>query len=274
MACLEDDTLTGVFLGMFLGDSGPLGQKTSACLRTGFEWLDLRELMTEETRGREQDDRVGAIFLSGYFTAIACLNQEEWDATAAALGHNPGDQKSIECFLEAVGGPKKLAAALEGTDDDGSVDLYRAMLGCELDFEGTSEDTQAGPPPTPPAPPTPTPTALTGPPPTTSTPTTTLVITIAPIPAGIPEYDRSDWRHWVDADGDCQNARQEVLVEESLVPVTFETDRQCRVETGRWFGAFTGIYVEDPSELDINHLMPLKNDRQPGGQRENMARPT
>ena len=91
--------------------------------------------MTEETRGREQDDRVGAIFLSGYFTAIACLNQEEWDATAAALGHNPGDQKSIECFLEAVGGPEVLAGALEGTDDDGSVDLYRAMLGCELDWD-------------------------------------------------------------------------------------------------------------------------------------------
>ena len=30
--------------------------------------------------------------------------------------------------------------------------------------------------------------------------------------------------------------------------VTFETDRQCRVEAGRWFGAFTGVYVEDAGD--------------------------
>ena len=143
VACLGDETLTGVFLAMLLGDPGPLSQETSACLRTGLEWVDLRELMTEGTRGREQDDRAGAIFLSGYFTAAACLNQEEWDAAAAALGHDPGDQASIQCFLEAVGGPETLAAALEGTDEAGSVDLYRAALGCELDFEGTSEPPSA-----------------------------------------------------------------------------------------------------------------------------------
>ena len=45
----------------------------------------------------------------------------------------------------------------------------------------------------------------------------------------------------------------------SLVPVTYKTDRQCRVETSRWFGALTSVYVEDPSDLDIDHLVPLKN---------------
>ena len=109
--------------------------------------------------------------------------------------------------------------------------------------------------------PTPSPTQVTST--ATSTPTpepeATLTITVAPILADIPEYDRDDWKHWVDEDGDCQDARQEVLVEESLVSVTFETDRQCRVETGRWFGAFTSVYVEDPSDLDIDHLVPLKN---------------
>ena len=80
VACLGDETLTGVFLAMLLWDSGPLSQETSACLRTEFEWVDLRELMTEDTRGQEQDDRAGATFFSGYFTAIACLNQGEWDA--------------------------------------------------------------------------------------------------------------------------------------------------------------------------------------------------
>ena len=191
MACLGDETLFGVFVAMLLGDPGPLSQETSACLRTGLKWVDLREFMTEGTRGREQDDRAGAIFLSGYFTAIACLNQEEWDAAATVLGLNPGDQESIQCFLEALGGPEALAAALEGTDEAGSVSLYPAMLGCGLDFEGTSEDAQTGPSSA------------------TSTSATTMTITVAPVPAGIPEYDRSDWRHWIDEDGDCQDARQE-----------------------------------------------------------------
>ena len=48
-------------------------------------------------------------------------------------------------------------------------------------------------------------------------------------------------------------------VDSGLVSVTFETDRQCRVEIGRWFGALTSVYVEDPSDLDIDHLVPLKN---------------
>ena len=257
VACLGDETLTGVFLAMLLGDPGPLSQETSACLRTGLEWVDLRELMTEGTRGREQDDRAGAIFLSGYFTAATCLNQEEWDAAAAALGHDPGDQASIQCFLEAVGGPETLAAALEGTDEAGSVDLYRAALGCELDFEGTSEDTQTGA--------TPTGTAVTPTFTPAPEPAATLVITIAPIPAGIPDYARDDWKHWTDADGDCQDARQEVLVEESLVSVTYETDRECRVETGRWFGTFTGTYFEDPGDVDVDHMVPLKNAHNSGG---------
>ena len=49
--------------------------------------------------------------------------------------------------------------------------------------------------------------------------------------------------------------------------MTFETDRKCRVETGRWFGAFTGVYTGDPGDLDIDHLVPLKNAHLSGGWR-------
>ena len=44
----------------------------------------------------------------------------------------------------------------------------------------------------------------------------------------------------MEADGDCQDARQEVLIEESLVEVTYETERQCRVEMGQVVGAPSG----------------------------------
>ena len=96
-------------------------------------------------------------------------------------------------------------------------------------------------------------------------PAVSLAITVAPIPADIPEYGRSQWKHWTDDDGDCQDARQEALLSESLVAVTFESERKCRVATGRWYGAFAGIYVEAPGDLDIDHLVPLKNAHDSGG---------
>ena len=91
------------------------------------------------------------------------------------------------------------------------------------------------------------------------------MITVAPMPTDIPKYERKDWKHWEDHDGDCQDARQEALIAESLVSVTFETDRQCRVESGRWYGAFTGAYFEDPGDVDVDHMVPLKNAHNSGG---------
>ena len=41
-----------------------------------------------------------------------------------------------------------------------------------------------------------------------------LTITVAVVPSDMPDYDRDDWRHWTDEDGDCQDARQEALIEE------------------------------------------------------------
>ena len=49
--------------------------------------------------------------------------------------------------------------------------------------------------------------------------------------------------------------------------MTYKTDRKCRVETGRWYGTFTGTYVDNPGDLDIDHLVALKNAHLSGGWR-------
>ncbi len=45
----------------------------------------------------------------------------------------------------------------------------------------------------------------------------------------IPDYDRDDWNHWTDHDGDCLDTRHELLMCESLTSVTFKQDEPPRV---------------------------------------------
>ena len=81
------------------------------------------------------------------------------------------------------------------------------------------------------------------------------------------DYDRKDWRHWVDADGDCQNARAEVLIEESRSAVSFATDKECRVTGGEWQGPWSGEVFTDAADVDIDHHVPLGHAHASGGWR-------
>jgi hypothetical protein len=93
------------------------------------------------------------------------------------------------------------------------------------------------------------------------------------MPSGpVPDYDRKTWKHWVDADGDCQDTRQEVLIEESEVPVTFKDARQCKVASGRWTCPYTGRVFTDPGQLDVDHMVPLQNAHVSGGWQWDSAR--
>ncbi|MFK4868962.1 HNH endonuclease family protein [Streptomyces sp. CSMPJR101] len=68
-------------------------------------------------------------------------------------------------------------------------------------------------------------------------------------------YDRTKFRHWVDADRDGCSTRAEVLLAESLTePVV---DAGCRVVAGEWFSYYDGVTVVAPGGLDIDHMVPL-----------------
>ena len=69
-------------------------------------------------------------------------------------------------------------------------------------------------------------------------------------------YNRDLFKHWIDADRDGCNAREEVLIIESLDPV--ELSSTCRALSGRWLSRFDGVVITDSSKLDIDHMVPLK----------------
>ncbi len=93
----------------------------------------------------------------------------------------------------------------------------------------------------------------------------TLLTTIAfADSAGCPKYERKSYRHWIDEDRDCQNARHEVLIEESSSTVVFKTEKGCRVVSGSWKDPYSGRTIMDASKLDIDHMVPLKEAHQSG----------
>jgi hypothetical protein len=79
-----------------------------------------------------------------------------------------------------------------------------------------------------------------------------------------PLYDRGEWGRWTDADKDCQDGRQEVLAAESTEPVTWD-ERGCKVLSGAWTCPLTGERFTDPSKLDIDHVVPLREAHDSGG---------
>ena len=73
------------------------------------------------------------------------------------------------------------------------------------------------------------------------------------------EYSRGQFGSgWDDADGDCQDSRQEALIAQSTAPVRFKDNNHCRVLSGRWISPYSGKVIHDPSAMDIDHVVPLK----------------
>ena len=75
-------------------------------------------------------------------------------------------------------------------------------------------------------------------------------------------YDRDKFEHWVDADDDCRDTRDEVLAQESRVAVT-----GCDVVRGEWFSYYDGEVVRRSSDLDIDHVVALAEAWDSGARR-------
>ncbi|HVH95047.1 MAG TPA: hypothetical protein VM688_09025 [Nocardioidaceae bacterium] len=72
-------------------------------------------------------------------------------------------------------------------------------------------------------------------------------------------YERTKFRLWVDADGDCRDTRDEVLAAESLVSV-----RSCDVRVGKSRSYYDRQVTTRSSDFDIDHVVPLAEAWTPG----------
>ncbi|SFU10738.1 HNH endonuclease family protein [Arthrobacter sp. ov118] len=80
------------------------------------------------------------------------------------------------------------------------------------------------------------------------------LIVAAEVNAG---YDRDRYFGvWRDTNRDCQNTRQEVLVQESRAAVSY-TSRGCTASTGRWVTSWDNRVHTSASTVQIDHTVPV-----------------
>lgn len=68
-------------------------------------------------------------------------------------------------------------------------------------------------------------------------------------------YDRSFFKHWIDANKNGCDTRAEVLISEAVVKP--KIDKKCKLTGGKWISAYDGKTLTDASKLDVDHLVPL-----------------
>jgi uncharacterized protein DUF1524 len=75
-------------------------------------------------------------------------------------------------------------------------------------------------------------------------------------------YSRKDqYGSWIHdpRDSDCYNTRAKVLIRASSVPVSFSGAKGCTVKGGQWQDPYTDRSYTDTANLQIDHVVPLKN---------------
>lgn len=79
-----------------------------------------------------------------------------------------------------------------------------------------------------------------------------------PVPAN--KYDRKKhFGTWARTETDCQNTRAKILIQTSRKQVTFTNEQNCTVLEGEWQDPYSGNVYTKASDLQIDHLVPLKH---------------
>lgn len=76
------------------------------------------------------------------------------------------------------------------------------------------------------------------------------------------KYNRSEYNHWVDDDGDGCDTRREVLQRDSYLNID-----NCLSNEGEWFSVYDGLKITDARKIDIDHVVSLAEAHRSGAWR-------
>jgi hypothetical protein len=69
-------------------------------------------------------------------------------------------------------------------------------------------------------------------------------------------YSAGRFPHWTDADHDGCDTREEVLIAQSRTRAQVAYPG-CKVVAGDWLSVYDGVEIQDPAELDVDHVVAL-----------------
>jgi hypothetical protein len=75
-------------------------------------------------------------------------------------------------------------------------------------------------------------------------------------------YNRDDFEHWSDLDGNGCDTREDVLYRQNL-----RKGSSCRDLRGRWFSAYDRTFTTNSSSFDVDHMVPLSEAWDSGADR-------
>ena len=141
LGCLEHETSLRLLLTPVLSETGPLSPETSACLRGSYADEDLNALMSSQFAASDpgpESEAAGVAAMVTFIVSLSCLNEEEFQIAAPAMGFAPGEYENFQCVLEQVGGQDAMVALLTPAAEFPAA-LFEAAIACQLQM--------AGPPP-------------------------------------------------------------------------------------------------------------------------------
>lgn len=86
-------------------------------------------------------------------------------------------------------------------------------------------------------------------------------LTVAP-PLPMDGYSRDRFPHWSNQ-GDSCSTREVVLKRDGT---DVEVGADCYPESGRWYSVFDQVWVEEPADITVDHMVPLANAWRSGAQ--------
>ena len=138
LSCLEHDTRLRLLLTGVLSTTGPLSAESSECLRDSYADTDLQTLLSTIASPSDPgspDESAEVAAMVTFMVSLSCLNEDEFQVAAPAMGIAPGEYEGFQCVLEKVGGQDAMTALLTPAGEF-PVALFQAAAECQLQLSG------------------------------------------------------------------------------------------------------------------------------------------